>query len=336
MKLNMYKWREDILKQPQRLAIPIMTHPGIDALGHTVRQAITDGAIHAAAVKYLASHYPTAAASVIMDLTVEAEAFGADILFAENEIATVVGHSLDGPEDIAALKVPSLRAGRVPQYLKANILASRSILDRPLLSGCIGPFSLAGRLCDMSEFMMLTVSEPEAAHQLLEKCTRFIWQYCAALKAAGANGVVMAEPAAGLMSNEACIEFSSNYVRRIVEALQDETFIIVLHNCGNQGHCTDAMVRTGAHALHLGNKCDLAEVAAEVPDDILVMGNLDPVGDFKQATPDEMYQRTTDLLQRTARFPHVVMSSGCDTPPHTPLTNVDAFFRAVADYNAAL
>lgn len=336
MKINMKQWRQDILTQRQRVAIPIMTHPGIDALGHTVREAITDGSIHAKAVHHLASHYPTAAASVIMDLTVEAEAFGADILFAETEIATVVGHSLNNAEDIAALKVPSLRAGRVPQYLRANVIASRMVQDRPLLSGCIGPYSLAGRLYDMSELMMLTISEPEAAHQLLEKCTRFIWQYCAALKASGANGVVMAEPAAGLMSNEACIEFSSKYVKRIVDALQDDYFTIVLHNCGNTGHCTDAMVYTGADALHLGNKCDLVEVASQVPEHILVMGNLDPVGDFKQATEDEMYQRTMDLLQRTARFPHVVISSGCDTPPHTPLSNVDAFFRAIADYNTAL
>ena len=32
-------------------------------------------------------------------------------------------------------------------------------------------------------------------------------------------------------------------VRRIVDAVQDDSFMVVLHNCGNTGHCTDATCR---------------------------------------------------------------------------------------------
>ena len=38
---------------------------------------------------------------------------------------------------------------RTSTYLKANLLAARAINDRPLFAGCIGPFSLAGRLYDI-------------------------------------------------------------------------------------------------------------------------------------------------------------------------------------------
>lgn len=70
-------------------------------------------------------------------------------------------------ESIYKLQVPSLSAARIPQYLKANLLAAREVNDRPLLAGCIGPFSLAGRLYDMSEIMVLIYEHPEAAHELL-------------------------------------------------------------------------------------------------------------------------------------------------------------------------
>lgn len=345
--MNMKQWREDIIARPDRVAIPIMTHPGIEELGYTVRQAITDGEIHAKAVNFLADNYPGHAASVIMDLTVEAEAFGAEIVFPEDEIAAVTGHMLNTVDDIHRLRVPSLSAGRVPQYLKANVIAHKGLNNLPLLAGCIGPFSLAGRLYDMSEIMILIYSDPEAAHELLEKCTLFIYRYCAALKAAGVEGVVMAEPAAGLMSNDDCKTFSSNYVKRIIDELQDDNFLVVLHNCGNTGHCTEAMVATGAHAFHLGNKCDFVQVTKDINDLAngqyaalykdkngklvlpLVMGNLDPVSVFKMSTPEEMYDKTKALLEATKDFPNVVISSGCDTPPHTPLANVDAFYRAM-------
>ena len=90
--------------------------------------------------------------------------------------------------------------------------------------------------------MVLIYENPRAAHELLQKCTSFIEKYCQALKETGANGVMMAEPAAGLLSNDDCLTFSSQYVRQIVERVQDDHFILILHNCGNTGHCTKAMV----------------------------------------------------------------------------------------------
>lgn len=333
MKLNMYEWRRQLIANNKTAAIPVMTHPGIEATGHTVRQAITNGNIHAEAIRFLANHYPTAGTCVVMDLTVEAEAFGAPILFPEDEIASVNGRLLKDISDIDKLKVPSLKNGRIENYLRANALAARDIVDRPVFAGCIGPFSLAGRLYDMSEIMMLMLSEPEATHLLLDKCTEFILHYCLALKASGANGVLMAEPAAGLLSNADCLQFSSKYVKRIVDEVQDETFMVVLHNCGNTGHCTQAMVATGADGYHFGNKCVMEEVMRDVPADKLGMGNLDPVSIFKQGTAHEVYNATLSLLESCKEFPNFVLSSGCDTPPHTPQTNVDAFFEALAHYN---
>ncbi len=323
-----------IIRDKKVAAVPVMTHPGIEFTGNTVLEAVTDGNVHFNAIKALADKYPTAAASVIMDLTVEAEAFGAEISFTDNEVPAVIGHLLSSPEDIRALKVPSLREARVPQYLKASLLAARAITDRPVIGGCIGPFSLAGRLYDMSEIMVLIYQDPHAACMLLEKCTAFILKYCKALKECGVNAVMMAEPAAGLMSDEDCRRFSSVYVRRIVEEVQDDYFSVILHNCGNTGHCTKAMVATGAAAYHFGNKCDMAEVSRYVPPTSLTMGNLDPVAVFKDASPEEMRRATLELLEKMRSFLNFVLSSGCDTPPHTPLANIDAHFDALAEFNA--
>lgn len=327
--MNISEWRKELIEGHRLAAIPIMTHPGIEATGHTVREAITDGEIQAQAIVYLADHYPTAATCVVMDLTVEAEAFGAEVVFPENEIASVSGRLLQHPSDIAQLQVPSLDAGRIRQYLKANVLAARQVNDRPVFAGCIGPFSLAGRLYGMSELMMLMYNDPEATLLLLDKCTTFIQKYCVALKATGADGVLMAEPAAGLLSNDDCLKFSSRYVKQIVAAVQDESFMLILHNCGNTGHCTEAMVATGADAYHFGNKCRMADVMPLLPKDKLGMGNLDPVSVMKDCSPEEVKAATQQLVEECKAFPNFVLSTGCDTPPGTALENVDAFFDAL-------
>lgn len=334
-KRNMKEWINEIILMKEVVAMPIMTHPGIEMIGKTVRDAVTDGQVHYEAIKALCDKYPTASATVIMDLTVEAEAFGAEIVFPANEVPSVTGRLLADDAAIEALEVPALNKGRVAQYLKANMLAARTITDRPVFAGCIGPYSLAGRLYDMSEIMMLIYINPEAANRLLRKCTDFIIRYCMALKATGVNGVVMAEPAAGLLSNDDCEQYSSVFVKEIVEKVQDDNFIVILHNCGNTGHCTQAMVATGAAAYHFGNKIDMVEALKEVPAEALAMGNLDPVSIFKSSTPEEVKKATLNLLEATKVYPNFVLSSGCDTPPHTPFKNIDAFFAALEEFNNA-
>ena len=77
----------------------------------------------------------------------------------------------------------------------------------------------------------------------------------------------------------------------------------------------------------------MEEVIREVPPTALAMGNIDPVSVFKDALPSKMRETVIDLLEKTKDYPNFVLSSGCDTPPHTPLHNVDAFFDALNEWN---
>ncbi len=332
----MAQWITDILQSPLRVAMPIMTHPGIELTGKRVVDAVTDGQTHFEAIKAVVQTYGMAACTVIMDLTVEAEAFGAPVDFPDDEVPHVTGRLVSGADDVSRLQVPSLTAGRVPEFLKANRLAAACFTDRPVFAGCIGPYSLAGRLYDMSEIMVAIYIEPDVIQALLEKCTQFLLAYCQALKATGATGVIMAEPAAGLLSDDDCRTFSTEYVRRIVDAVQDESFSVVLHNCGNQGQCTQAMIDTGAAALHFGNAIDIRSALETCPADVPVMGNLDPVGILKQATPEDVYRRTAELLEATRGYANFVLSTGCDVPPQVPAENIRSFYRALEAYNRTL
>ena len=308
--MNISKWIEDIITSDKSLSMPIMTHPGIELLGKKVLDAVTDGEVHFQAIHALNERFPQAmACTAIMDLTVEAEAFGSQLCMSEHEVPTVTGRLLTSFEEVNALQIPSLDSARVPQYLKANAMAAAGI-NKPVFAGCIGPYSLAGRLFDMTEIMMAIYTEPQTATLLLEKCTEFLLSYCQAIKATGVAGVVMAEPAAGLLSDEDCF-----------------------HNCGNTGHCTPAMLKTGAKGYHFGNKADMVEALKVCPADVLVMGNLDPVGIFKMALPEVVVRQTEELLNRTSSYPNFVISSGCDTPPEVPFANIEAFYQAVETYN---
>ncbi len=333
--INMNNWVSQQIENNTRIAIPIMTHPGIEMIGKRVKDAVQSGEVHAQAIQKLNEVYPVAAKTVIMDLTLEAEAFGCRIEFQDDDMPHILGRLVSSAEEIENLKVPELTAGRVSEYITANRLTVENSKDKPVFAGVIGPFSLAGRLFDMSEIMVACYTEPEAIACLLEKCSSFIIKYCIELKKVGCSGVVIAEPAAGLLSNEDCHYFSSEYVKQIVEAVQDDNFLVILHNCGNQGHCTEAMLYTGANAYHFGNAIDMVKTLKFCPKDKLILGNVDPVGVMKQMTAVEVKMYVSDLLLKTATFNNFVLSTGCDLPPHVPSANISAFFEALKEFNQA-
>ena len=333
MQRNMLMWKNNILASPKRIAIPIMTHPGIDLTGHTVDETVHSSELHAGAVQAVAKAYPTGASTMIMDLSVEAEAFGAKVRFADNEVPAVTGRCVYDEESIGRLAIPDLSEARVGQWLEAARRAALVITDRPVFAGCIGPFSLAARLYDVTEIMTAILTEPESILSLVDKCTRFLITYVEAFKSVGANGIVIAEPVAGVLSADLCTQFSSEFVRRIVLETQDENFLVVLHNCGDTDTLLSSMHGTGAAGLHFGNRCTITGALEQLPPGVLVLGNLDPVGVFKSGTPETIRAATESLLQSTKSFANFILSSGCDVPPNVPLKNIDAFFDALAEFN---
>jgi uroporphyrinogen decarboxylase len=334
MNITIKEWSEKVRSSPKRVAIPLMTHAGIELTGATVREAVTNGETQAEAIKALYRRFKPAGVTTIMDLTVEAEAFGSNIRFEEDEIPTVSERLVIRVDEVERLSVPDLSsAKRAQEYLRAAALTAKEVTDVPVFGGCIGPFSLAGRLLDMTEIMTAIYLMPEMVQELLRKCTLFIKEYVRAYKSLGIDGIIMAEPAAGLLGEEECDTFSSAYIREIVNELQDENFLVVLHNCGHNGMLARSMASTGAKALHFGNAADMEKVLQEVPKDILVMGNIDPVHVLKEGTPEFVKQQTEALLEKTKDYPNYVLSSGCDLPPHVPLANIEALFEALEEFN---
>jgi len=335
MKRNMKTWMYSLLNSPDRKAMPILSFPGAEMKGINILRVVNEAKAQYECIKAISEKYPSIANVTCMDLSVEAQAFGCEIKFVENEVPTVVKGAISDIEDVEKLDVPKVGDGRTLEYIKAAELTAKNIKENPTFAGMIGPFSLAGRLFDMTEIMVAIMIEPEKMHLLLQKCSQFLEEYAKAFKAVGANGVIIAEPAAGLLSPQHCHEFSSEYVKRIVDAVQDEFFMIVLHNCGNTENQVESMVSTGAMGLHFGNAVDMARIMSQIPWGRVAMGNVDPAGVLKNGSIVEVKKKTEELLWKTAVYKNFVLSTGCDVPPGTPQSNIKAFFNEIERFNSS-
>jgi uroporphyrinogen decarboxylase len=330
----MKTWIEELFSAELKKPLPILSFPSVSLLGISVKELISSSELQAKGMKAVADATDASAAVSFMDLSVEAEAFGATICVSDDEVPTVKGRLVFDEDEAEALEIPEVGSARTGIYIDAVKKAVEMIKDRPVLAGMIGPFSLAARLLDVTEIMMDCYDDPDMVHVVLDKVTTFLIEYAKAYKATGAGGIMMAEPVSGLLSPTLEEEFSSPYVKRIVDAVQDDSFAVIYHNCGdNVPKMLDSILSTGAAAYHFGNSVDMeSDIIAQVPESTFVMGNVDPAGILRMGTPEKVREATLALLEKCSKYKNFLLSSGCDIPPMTPWENIKAFFAAFEEY----
>lgn len=311
--------------------VPVLSFPSTQLMGISVNQLISSSDMQSKGMQSIAERCPIGASLNMMDLSVESEAFGAKIRFSENEIPTVEKGIIDDISQANDIVVPKVGVARTSIYIEGVRKAKNNVKDIPVFCGVIGPYSLACRLFDMTELMMACFDSEDEVKILLEKATEFLIEYVKAFKESGADGVVMAEPAAGLLSPDMEKEFSAPYVKRIIDAVNDDEFVFCYHNCGNAViDMAKSIAELGADIYHFGNAIKLKDIIPLMPKDSIVMGNVDPVM-FRTGTPEEIRKSVQKIYDECYMFDNFMLSSGCDIPAEAKWENIDAYFEKVKE-----
>ena len=108
---------------------------------------------------------------------IEAEAAGCSMVFypeGDNSIPAVSpeGHLFHDGDRVSALKIPDpAKDGRMPLMVEvARRIMKELGSEVPIRGALTGPCSLAGGLMGAENFMLLTLTDPAAARELLEYC----------------------------------------------------------------------------------------------------------------------------------------------------------------------
>lgn len=315
-------------KYQRRLVVPLGTYPILKECGKTAKDVLTDSDQQMVALKKISEKIPTDMVLSFMDLSVESEALGLNINFSDKTSPQVTEHPIKNEEELAKLAVPDPQiAGRMPVYINVQKLMTEEF-DIMTGSYVASPFTLAGLLMGAEDLAMNTIMKPEFCHKTLEFTVDVIKAYANALVEAGADFIVVLDPTAVLLSAKSYEEFILPYNKKLFEQIDAP---IVLHTCGNTKHLLPHMGQTGAQALSLDALVDMKEAAKIVSDDIVLMGNLDPVRIFKNLTKEEVYQKAKDQLADMKEINNFVLSSGCDLPYETKIENIIAFCNAALD-----
>ena len=116
----------------------------------------------------------------------------------------------------------------------------------------------------MTELMVALFDEPDTVHMILGKATEFLVSYAKAFRDQERR-IIIAEPAAAFLAPEQCEEFFFVICKMIVDAVQDDYFMVIPHNCGNTVKLVTSMLSTGAMGFHFRERCGYGRYNASDP-----------------------------------------------------------------------
>lgn len=311
----------------KKLSVPLLGAPGTKFTNTTLKQNLTNADTQFKSLYELYKKFEPDAMLPFMELTVEADALGLDIKFPENDNPAVHTHPVKTIEDIKAIERNYKGVSkRMHVFVEVMKKMKKELPSSVLKLGyVIGPFSLVGELMGVDSACLATIMDPDLIKYELEFSNKVISDYSNALFEAGADALVVLEPTAMLLSPKSYVDCSLNPFKELLEKVNNNP--LILHICGNTKHLVKGMCQTGTIGLSLDSPVNFPELAKEVPEDISLIGNVDPVSIMLQGTPEIVEKETKNLIESMKERENFILSTGCDLPMETPIENIEAFMK---------
>lgn len=171
-------------------------------------------------------------------------------------------------------------------------------------------------------------SEPEAAHQLLQKITDTTIDYLKAKVEAGCDAIQVFDSWGGMLSPSDYKEFSWKYINQIVEALAPITKVIVFgKGCW---FALEEMSKSKASALGVDWTCSPEMARKLTGGNITLQGNFDP--SRLLSPPSEIKKMVKQMIDDFGKNRYIA-NLGHGILPNVPVENAKAFVDAVKNYS---
>ena len=299
-------------------------------LGISYREFAGNGRSLADAQLNIRNRFPVDAITACSDAFRIAADLGADMVYPEDKPPFAARQLVGTMADLQRLGKPDpLRKGSrmADRVLGAEAMAKSAGQECLVLGWVDMPFAEACSICGVTEFMLMLADNPSLAHGLLEFLTDIVIGFSLAQLEAGVPMIGAGDAAASLVSPPQYREFALAYEQRVVDAIHQAGGLVKLHICGNTSHLLGDIVQCGAdlfnvdHLVEFAAACDVYGRAGKC-----FKGNLDPVADVLQSSPQACERHCLALLEQ-ARGLRFMLSPGCEVPAETP----DDVFRAFCE-----
>lgn len=252
------------------------------------------------------------------------ETLGIPLLKPDYDFPSTIENPIKDREILSKLKVPDpYNDGNMPVYLESLKLIADNF-DKPLMGALVGPFTLAVELGGAEHVARNIIKDPDFIQELLDFCTEVVYVYAKAMVEAGVKFFQISEPTGIILSPKRFEKLVAPNLRKVFNGL--DAFKI-LHICGNTTYLIEQLLNCGAEGLSLDQLVNIPEFAKRVPEDMVLIGNIDPIYVLGEMKPIEVREKTLQLLRDMKDYPNFMLAPGCDLIPNTPFENIKSYME---------
>ncbi len=310
-----------------------VTTEGLKSLGYKFAATHLDAKMMAAAAATTYKLFGFECGVVPFDLCIEAEALGCEInVYSHSEdllYPTIKKKLIHNEAEMDIVLQPGLtERGRIPLMKEAIKLIKKDIGGEAVIGTYVlGPFTLAGQIMELNDLLKLSFKKPDKVGRLLDLLADAIIQVAREYEKAGADYITVREMGAtsDVLSPRVFKSLILPYLKKIVEKLAVPN---VLHICGKTNDIVPFMAESGAKAISVDQKNDVAETRKKLGPGALVFGNYDPYNVLVAGSTDLVRQTIKKCMDDgvSAVWP------GCDIWPTVPADNFKAMIDEVRKY----
>ncbi len=264
-----------------------------------------------------------------MDLTTEAEALGAEVVFDNHAFPYVKNHPVEDTRRFEDLVLPPVEDTRISTFIDASRILAEALQDTHLVSSyVIGPFTLAGHLLDAERLLEISIEEQELATEMVSHCERILQPVLDAYAEAGVHNIVILEPTASssIISPRFFEKLSQPFLKKMISRIHSRGCRATVHICGKTQEIIEKICRTGADVLSLDSPVDLRAAFETAGRRAVIVGNVDTSLLLTGSTQD-VRSAAKKCFATSAGKGGFILSSGCDLAIQTPHENVEVLVR---------
>lgn len=273
------------------------------------------------------------AAIIFSDILVIAEGLGQGYQF-RDEGGIEMDFLLKSAADIDRLSVEAVTERL--EYVAEALRLTKSALgeERALIGFAGSPWTLAnfmlegGGIKEYSKAKALFYSDGQLLFKLLDKLSRAISNFLHLQIDAGADAVQIFDSLGGWLSDADFAAGSARWMKQIIASLQNRVPVIVFSK-GTHGNWK-TLVDTGAQIVGVDWTVNLAEIAADLPKDTGVQGNLDPF--LLTTTPELVAEGTRRILREMNGRTGHIFNLGHGVPANAKLENIESLVQTVRTF----
>lgn len=278
--------------------------------------------------------YGMDAAILFSDILVVPQAMNIEVQMKEG-VGPWIPHPVRQIQDLDTICIPDINE-RLGYVMEAVRMTKEKLQNEiPLIGFAGSPWTIfcyvvQGRGSkDFSKAKKMCFTQPDLAHQLLQKITKVTILYLKEKIKAGVDVIQLFDSWGGLLSPTDYAVFSWPYLQEIIEALQNQAPVIVFaKGCG---YALTTMADSGASALGVDWTIDPQTAREKTGNRITLQGNLDPTRLY--STPATIKKMVTDMIDAFGKDRYIV-NLGHGILPDIPIENAAAFVEAVKSYTA--